>query len=254
VTGASVGIGKKIAEDLARHGMIVIGCARNVGKIEELAKTVAAEGNKNGKIYALKCDLTKEEEILQMFKVIEEKFKHVDLLVNNAGLANPDDLLTGRTDKWREMINLNVLALSICAREALRLMTKDQVNDGHIVNINSMAGHNIFPTLTSMHFYVGTKHMVTALTKALNAELRQKKSKIRVTDLSPGGVDTEFGNSMMAALPESGGNRPDDVEAFGTFPLLSAKDISDAVLYVVGAPVHVAIHELIIAPTEQSCL
>jgi len=254
VTGASVGIGQKIAEDLARNGMNVVACARSVGKIEELAKKVAAD-SKAGKIYAVKCDLTKEQDILQLFKFIEDKVKHVDVLVNNAGLANPDDLLTGRTDKWREMLDLNVLGLSICAREALRLMEKNKIDDGHIININSMGGHQIFPNFPSSHFYGATKHMVTALSKALNAELRQKKTKIRVTNLSPGGVESEFGKSMNAA--SAGSETPADMIAMASylqFPMLAPKDISDGVLYVVGAPAHVAIHELIIAPTEQICM
>ncbi|OQV18805.1 Dehydrogenase/reductase SDR family member 11 [Hypsibius exemplaris] len=248
VTGASVGIGHAVAEALAKSGMNVVACARNVGKIEELAKSV---GNAPGKIYPIKCDLTQETEILQMFKTIEEKFKHIDVLINNAGLAHPEDLLTGNTEKWKGMIDLNVLGLSICAREALRLMDKDNIDDGHIININSMAGHNIFASMPIIHFYMGTKHMVTALTKALNAELRQKKSKIRVTSLSPGAVQTEFGHNLYAGSSQATAA----AAAFAqTFPLLTGKDIADAVLYVVGAPAHVSIHELIIAPTEQPVL
>jgi len=251
VTGASVGIGRQVTEDLARHGVTVIACARNIESIEELAKTVAAD-SKNGKIHAVKCDLIKEENILQLFKFIEDKFKHVDILVNNAGLSNPDNLLTGRTEKWREMIDLNVVALSVCAREALRLMEKHKIDDGHIININSMAGHGIAVNLPSSHFYAATKHMVTALSKALNAELRQKKTKIRVTNVSPGYVATEFGKRVLAAAPPGG--LLADREAFAAFAnlvALSSKDISNAILYAVSAPAHVAIHELIIAPTEQ---
>ena len=109
VTGASVGIGFAITESLAKAGVNVVACARNVATIEELAKKTT--GNGQGKVYAIKCDLTKEEDIVQMFKTIEEKFKHVDILVNNAGLAHPDDLLSGRTDKWKGMIDVSTFFL-----------------------------------------------------------------------------------------------------------------------------------------------
>ena len=78
------------------------------------------------------------------------------------------------------LFQLNVLGLSICTREALRLMKNDGIDDGHIININSMLGHRDVP-MAFVHFYGSTKHMTVALTKALNAELRQQKSKIRVT-------------------------------------------------------------------------
>jgi len=254
VTGASAGIGYAVAKDLAEHGLTVFACARNIAKLEELAKTVAG-GKGNGKIYPVKCDLTKEPEILQLFKTIEEKTKHVDILVNNAGFASPDDLLTGRTEKWREMLDLNVLGLSICAREALRLMDKNKINDGHIINVNSMGGHAIFANFPSSHWYGSTKHMVTALSKALNAELRAKKTKIRVTNLSPGSVETEFASTMIGGAANN--EIPADMAAVASalqIQNLTAKDISNGVLYVLGAPAHVAIHELIIAPTEQPCM
>jgi len=254
VTGASSGIGYTVTKDLAECGVTVFACARNTAKLEELAKSVTAAGKTNGKIYVVKCDLTKEPEILQLFKTIETTTKHVDILINNAGFASPDDLLTGRTEKWREMLDLNVLGLSICAREVLRLMEKNKINDGHIVNVNSMGGHQILSNYPSTHWYGATKHMVTALSKALNAELRSKKTKIRVTNLSPGTVATEFGSTMVAGV--AGKEVPPDMLALGAamqVEVLTAKDISNAILYALGAPSHVAIHELTISPTEQPC-
>ncbi|XP_055348641.1 dehydrogenase/reductase SDR family member 11-like [Paramacrobiotus metropolitanus] len=245
VTGASSGIGLAAAETLARQGMNVIGCARNLEKIEALNNTLPKG---SGTVRAIKCDITKEEDIKRMFAEIEKTHKHVDVLVNNAGMAKTDTLVTGSADQWREMIDVNVMGLSICAREALRLMTKDQITDGHIININSMAGHAVPPWATA-HFYSATKHMVIALTEALYREVKEISKKIRVTSISPGGVQTDFGNRWVGeenvkklALSGSG------------MKLLEAQDIADAIAYVVNAPPHVCIKELIIAPTEQPAM
>ncbi|GAV06490.1 hypothetical protein RvY_16467 [Ramazzottius varieornatus] len=261
VTGASSGIGYSIAEQLAKNGMNVIGCARRAEKIEELAqKCAACTPGKDcsqggcGEITTVKCDLTNEEEVLQMFQRIEKDFKHVDILVNNAAMLTEDDLMTGETKGWKKTLDLNVLALSICTREALRLMFKDNVDDGHVININSIAGHmNSAPGTSMFDFYIGTKHMVTALTKALNAELRQKKTKIRVTSISPGTVRTEIWDHLEnIENKEMSPETQRTMEEIKSIQILEAKDIADSVLYVIGVPPHVNIRELIVAPTEQS--
>ena len=111
VTGASSGLGNAIARTLACNGVNVIGCARRSEKIEELATSIIGktESKTCGTITAYKCDLTKEEDILRMFKDIETKFGHVDVLINNAGLGYADDLITGRTAKWKEMLDVRII-------------------------------------------------------------------------------------------------------------------------------------------------
>uniref|UniRef100_A0A3B5ANZ6 Dehydrogenase/reductase (SDR family) member 11b n=1 Tax=Stegastes partitus TaxID=144197 RepID=A0A3B5ANZ6_9TELE len=109
VTGASVGIGAAVAKELVRHGMKVVGCARNVDK------EVAAECNKagyTGVLVPIKCDLSKEEEILSMFAAIKAEHKGVDVCINNAGLAHPDQLLNGKTSGWKTMLDCEVWGLN----------------------------------------------------------------------------------------------------------------------------------------------
>jgi NADP-dependent 3-hydroxy acid dehydrogenase YdfG len=240
ITGASAGIGLATVEALAKHGVNVIGCARNVDKINELSSKLP-KGSAN--VRAIRCDLTKEEDIIHMFQDIEKNNKVIDILINNAGMAKEDTVIAGKTEQWKDMIDVNVLGLSICAREALRLMENNHVDDGHIINLNSMAGHEI-PSIPQTHFYSATKHMVTALTEALYMELRAKKSKIRITSLSPGAVHTEFAARWL-------GEKIKEFEPLMQFKTLVAEDIADAVVYVLGAPAHVNVKELIIAPTEQ---
>jgi NADP-dependent 3-hydroxy acid dehydrogenase YdfG len=247
ITGASSGIGLCTAAELAKLGVNVIGCARNIEKINELNNKLPKG---SGSVRAIKCDLTKEEEIQCMFEDIKKHEKFVDILINNAGMntAKGESVLAGKTKQWRDMINVNILALSICAREALSLMASNHVDDGHIININSVVGHKI-PPFPDGHFYSATKHMVTTLTEALYMELRAKNSNIRVTSVSPGMVQTEFFSRWQAS---SDGTPGPALPSFASqMRVLDAKDIADAIVYVLGAPAHVNVKELTIAPTEQ---
>uniref|UniRef100_A0A4W5LYP2 Dehydrogenase/reductase SDR family member 11 n=1 Tax=Hucho hucho TaxID=62062 RepID=A0A4W5LYP2_9TELE len=179
VTGASVGIGAAVARALVQHGMKVVGCARNVDKIEKLAAECQSAGY-SGTLIPYKCDLSCEEDILSMFSAIKTLHQGVDVCINNAGLAHNEPLLSGKTDSWRNMIDVNVLALSICTREAYQSMKERNVDDGHIININSMGGHRMVPSADE-HFYCATKYAVTALTEGLRQELREAKTHIRAT-------------------------------------------------------------------------
>ncbi|XP_014386952.1 PREDICTED: dehydrogenase/reductase SDR family member 11 isoform X3 [Myotis brandtii] len=119
-----------------------------------------------------------------MFSAIRSQHSGVDICINNAGLARPDTLLSGSTSGWKDMFNVNVLALSICTREAYQSMKERNVDDGHIININSMSGHRVVPQSVA-HFYSATKYAVTALTEGLRQELREAQTHIRATCLKP---------------------------------------------------------------------
>ncbi|XP_051813924.1 LOW QUALITY PROTEIN: dehydrogenase/reductase SDR family member 11-like [Acanthochromis polyacanthus] len=242
VTGASVGIGAAVAKELVRCGMKVVGCARNVDQIKELAAECKKAGYP-GVLVPIKCDLTKEDDILAMFATIKAQHKGVDVLVNNAGLANNDPLLSGKTSGWKNMLDVNVIGLSICTREAYQSMKERNVDDGHIINLNSVAGHMVAP-ISGAHFYAGTKHAVTALTEGLRQELREAKSHIRATSISPGFVETEFADRFIK-------DKNLAKQILSQQKNLIAGDIAEAVLYVLGAPPHVQIGELLIRPVEQ---
>ncbi|PNF16595.1 Dehydrogenase/reductase SDR family member 11 [Cryptotermes secundus] len=240
VTGASAGIGAAIAKELVKKGLKVVGLARRVERIEELAASLKSAP---GKLHALKCDVTKESEVQAAFKWIKTNLGGVDILINNAGAAYNSKLITGPAENWRRILDLNVLALSVCTKEALESMKEKGVDDGHIVHINSIAGHSIPNLDIVVHMYCAAKHAVTALTEGLRRELVKQNSKIRVSSVSPGVVETEF----MAAS----GRDVDPKQIYSSIPHLDAKDIADAVLYVLGVPPHVQIHELTIKPVGE---
>ncbi|XP_052688400.1 dehydrogenase/reductase SDR family member 11-like isoform X2 [Crassostrea angulata] len=240
VTGASVGIGAAITRALVKHGMKVVGCARNVQQIESIRDELKAE---KGQLIPIKCDLTKEEEILAMFKQIQKDLGGVDVCINNAGLAHCAPLLSGSTADWKNMLDVNVLGLCICTREAFQQMQKNKVDDGHIILINSMSGHRVKPYAAG-HFYAATKFAVSGILEGIRNELQELNSHIRVTSVSPGVVATEF-QQRMHKSPEIG------KKICSHFKYLEAEDLADAVIYALSAPAHVQVHDILMRPTEQ---
>ncbi|XP_048762545.2 dehydrogenase/reductase SDR family member 11-like [Ostrea edulis] len=241
VTGSSVGIGAGITRALVKHGMKVVGCAENVKQIEEIQNELKSE---KGQYIPMKCDVTKEDEILAMFERIQTELGGVDIFINNAGLAHCAPLLSGNTADWRHMLEVNVLGLCICTREAFQQMQRNGVEDGHIFLINSMSGHRVV-SIPEGHFYSATKHAVSGLLEGIRNELREMKSHIRVTSVSPGLVYTEFPKRMY--------NSEEKAKAiYSVFKCLEAEDLADAVVYALSAPPHVQIHDIRMRSTEQT--
>ncbi|XP_067006858.2 farnesol dehydrogenase [Anabrus simplex] len=249
VTGASAGIGAAVAYQLQDHGVHVVAVARRAEKIEE-AVTQAKKDAKNrgryhetkvkpGKLYAKKCDLAKEEDILAVFRWIKETLGGVDILINNAASGTDLGLTEAPTENWKLMLDVNILGLSICTREAVQNMRSRGVDDGHIVHIGSVVGHKVIDADGAM--YSATKYAVRALTEGLRKDFVEHKSNMKISCVSPGVVRTEFINN----LPKY---RTEDCLKW---PGLHSEDVGDAVLYVLGTPPHVQIHEVIIKPVGE---
>ncbi|XP_021929734.1 farnesol dehydrogenase-like [Zootermopsis nevadensis] len=240
VTGASAGIGAAIAQELVKKGLKVVGLARRVDRVEELSAALSSE---SGKLFPLKCDIIRETDIKDAFKWIKSNLGGVDILVNNAGVASENSLMRGPVDSWRSILELNVLALSVCTKEAIQSMQERSVNDGHIIHMNSVSGHTMPPTIFPIYMYAASKNAVTILTEGLRRELVEQNSNIRVTSISPGLVKTEILDvSRNAICSES---------VYRNYAHLEAKDVAEAVLYVLGTPPHVQVHELIIKPSGE---
>ncbi|XP_040605307.1 dehydrogenase/reductase SDR family member 11 isoform X2 [Mesocricetus auratus] len=227
VTGASGGIGAAVARALVQQGLKVVGCARTVGNIEELAAECKSAGYP-GTLIPYRCDLSNEEDILSMFSAVRSQHSGVDICINNAGMARPDTLLSGSTSGWKDMFNVNVLALSICTREAYQSMKERNVDDGHIININS-----------------ATKYAVTALTEGLRQELLEAQTHIRATCISPGLVETRFAFKLHDKDPEKAAATYEDIRC------LKPEDVAEAVIYVLSTPPHVQVGDIQMRPTEQ---
>jgi len=239
VTGASQGIGAGIARRLASHGLKVVACARNIEKIQELAEELS-RSKSPGEVFAVRCNVRNEDEILNLFQQIKDKYGRLDICINNAGVCYPSTLIEGSTDHWREMFEVNVLGLSICTREAIKLMREKHIDDGQIIHISSMSGYRL--TVKEEHFYASTKQAVRALTEGLRSELHQAGSRIRIASVSPANVETE----MVAR------SRTSAQSTEPTFKALDVSDIEDAVVYIISAKPYVQIHDVLIRSVEQA--
>ncbi|XP_021929730.1 dehydrogenase/reductase SDR family member 11-like [Zootermopsis nevadensis] len=241
VTGASGGIGACIAQELVKKGLKVVGLARRVEKIQELSATLKTAP---GKLYAVKCDVTKEADVKETFRWVKSNLGGVDILVNNAGGDSSNNLIDGPAESWKSIFDINVLALSICTKEAIQSMRDRNVDDGHIVHINSTLGHVVPPAEFGFSMYTASKYAVTALTEGLRKELVNLKSNIRVTSISPGMVKTDF-------LTSSGTKLVTAEATYSSNPHLLPKDVADAVLFALGSRPHVQIHEVTIHPVGE---
>ncbi|KAI6651039.1 Dehydrogenase/reductase SDR family member 11 [Oopsacas minuta] len=233
VTGASAGIGLQLLKSLTNSGIRCVGCARNISKIEELSNGVIAH----------RCDVSNDTEVKFMFEMLREKLGGVDILINNAGLSHYSPLLTGSTEEWREMLQVNILGLSICTREFLQQLKSRLVETGYVVNLCSMSGHRVL-TDPNYHFYAATKYAVTALTEGLRQELRATGSGVKVSQISPGLVDTEFKGRAMKDMTAA-------KVYYESNPVLTCEDISQSVLYLLSTPQHVSVHDILMRPTRE---
>lgn len=154
----------------------MVGIARRKEKLEELAESFKG---KNGSFYSVTADMTVESDILKAFKWVKENVGPVSILVNNAGVSRTTTLISGETKLWQDVLNTNVLALCIATREAVTDMKANNIN-GHIIHINSIAGHRVV-AMPFSNVYPASKHAVTALTETLRNELNEIQSKIKIS-------------------------------------------------------------------------
>ncbi|KAL7633055.1 UNVERIFIED_CONTAM: hypothetical protein RMT77_016631 [Armadillidium vulgare] len=240
VTGASSGIGAAISEILARSGLKVVGAARGVEQVQQ-ALSDSLKGAK-GSLTPIKCDLTKEDDIRNMFATIKKQFGGVDICINNAGISNGKKLLDSTVEDMHQMSNVNIIALCLCSQLSIASMKERGVDDGHVININSTVGHALVST--SSRFYAATKFAVKAITEGLRQEMREAKSHIRITSVSPGLVSTQF--AYRAFKDENKAK-----QLYSSIETLKPEDVASSVVHVIISPAHVEINEVLIRPTEQ---
>ncbi|KAL7633050.1 UNVERIFIED_CONTAM: hypothetical protein RMT77_016626 [Armadillidium vulgare] len=241
VTGASAGIGAAITKALVESGMKVVGAARRVEKIESQKENLQ---DAKGSLEAVKCDLAKDEDVYRLFDEIKTKYGGVDVCVNNAGFSYEKSLIDGSTQEWRHMFEVNVIALCLCTKLSIQSMKERNIDDGHIININSDSGYKVCD-IPDYHFYTGTKYAVTAITEGLRQEIRAMKSHIRISSISPGYVNTEFFQKQYSADEQKA------KKVMEENPSLTPEDIANSLLHILGAPSHVEINEMLVRPRDQ---
>jgi len=238
VTGASSGIGEGITKRLTSEGVKVVGCGRNFERLEALKKELKNPEN----FHPIRCDVGEQDQVEKMFEEIKRIFGGVDICINNAGLAFMDTLLDGDPQTWKTTFNVNVLGLCMCTKYAVASMRERDVA-GYVIHINSRGGHSLDRGV--MHFYCATKFAVTALTEGLRQELREIKSKIRISSISPGFVETEFADRIFTGKT---GKTEEVMQKMKTALDLKQgllpEDIAANVVHLLSMPQHVQIHDI----------
>lgn len=224
---------------LVTAGMRVATCARRREGMDALRSELGNAAD--ARLLTIPADMRREADILSLFEQVRAQWGGVDVLVNNAGLGYQAPLTSGATEHWREMLEVNVLALCVCTREAVSDMRRRGV-DGHVIHISSMSAHRVAP---GSGVYAASKYAVRALTEGLRQELHELGSEIRVTAVSPGIVETGFAARYQ--------NSEDAARAtYDRYPVLQPQDVTGAVLYALAQPAHVQIHDILMRPTAQA--
>jgi 3-hydroxy acid dehydrogenase/malonic semialdehyde reductase len=238
ITGATSGIGKACAEHFAAQQSKILICGRRSNRLQKLAKEL--KDSFDADVHYFQLDVTDKNAVEQRIQSLPLKWQKIDILINNAGLARGlEKLYEGSTQDWNEMIDTNIKGLLYVTRQVLPEMVTR--NSGHIINIGSIAGHEVY---VNGAVYAGTKHGVNAITRALRLDLLG--TKIRVTTVDPGMVETEF------SLVRFNGDQKRADTVYKGMRALTANDIANAVIYCASCPLHVNISELIIMPTDQA--
>jgi len=238
VTGATSGFGRAIAVRFAQNGDNLIITGRRKDRLKEMKNRLEREFK--SEVLALGFDVRKLTEVENAIMTLPEKWKLIDVLVNNAGLAvgmNP--IHEGVTDDWERMIDTNIKGLLYMTRLISPLMVARR--QGHIINIGSIAGKEVYP---NGNVYCGSKFAVDAITKSARIDLLPYG--IKVTQVAPGAADTEF------SLVRFKGDKQKADTVYKGFTPLKGEDIAEAVFYCTTLPTHVNINDLVIMPTAQA--
>ena len=239
ITGASSGIGKSIAYLFAAHGWNLILTGRREDRLEEIRTDLSNRYNTH--IQCLTFDVRDAMATQQALASIDQtQFTHIDVLVNNAGLAAGfGSIDTGNYDDWNRMIDTNVKGLLHVSRELIPRF-KEQ-GFGHIVNIGSTAGKDVYP---NGNVYCATKHAVDALSQSMRIDLLPYG--IKVTAVNPGACETEF------ALVRFNGDQEKAAKVYDGFTPLTPNDVASTIYFACTLPAHVCINDLTLTCLQQA--
>lgn len=235
ITGATSGIGRATAHEFAKYGINLILCGRRQERLETLEHDL----EKLTDVFTLNFDVRDKKEVKKAIDSIPKEFKQIDILINNAGNAHGlDPIQQGSLDDWDAMIDINVKGLLYVSKAVIPGMTERQ--SGHIVNIGSSAGKEVYP---KGNVYCASKHAVIAITEGMRIDLNP--FGIKVSAINPGLVETEFSKVRF-----KGDSKADSV--YKGFKALQAEDIAEIIYFAVSRPPHVNIADLLVFPTAQA--
>ena len=237
ITGATSGIGLGCARKFAENGDQLILTGRNEKRLDEIRHELEAKGTK---VLILPFDVRDSEKAKACIDSLPEEWQHIDVLVNNAGLAlGLEPEYEGDLDDWSTMIDTNIKGLLTMTRLVVPGMVAR--NSGHIINVGSVAGDAAY---AGGNVYCATKAAVKALSDGLRIDVAN--TAIRVTNLKPGLVETNFSNIRFRGDTDRASN------VYKGITPLTGDDIADVAVYAANAPAHVQIAEVLILATHQA--
>ncbi len=235
ITGATSGIGEATARLLSKNNFNLIICGRREDRLKKLKE----ELSKDTAVTTLSFDVRDRDAVQKSISSLKAPWNNIDVLINNAGNAHGfDPIQTGNVDDWDAMMDINVKGLLYVSKEVIPVMT--QRNSGHIINIGSIAGKEVYP---NGNVYCASKFAVDALTKGMRMDLNP--FGIKVTSINPGLVETEF------SVVRFKGDETRASSVYKGIEPLRGNDIADIILYTLQAPAHVVLADITVFPTAQ---
>lgn len=236
VTGATSGIGYATALLFGKNGYNLILCGRREDRLKNL------EGQLDGlcKCTSLTFDVRDKQAVSHRLENLPAGFKEIDILINNAGNAHGlQPIHQGDIEDWEAMIDINVKGLLYVTRAILPNMVKKK--KGHIINVGSIAGREIYP---NGNVYSATKFAVHALSESMRVDLNAHG--IKVSEIKPGAVETEFSEVRFK------GDKEKAKKVYEGFHPLSAEDIAEVIYFMATRPPHVNVADLMVLPSAQA--
>ncbi len=235
ITGATSGIGKATAYEFARHGINLILCGRRQHRLDIVENALS----KLTEVITRNFDVRDKKEVNNALDSLPNKFKQIDILINNAGNAHGlDPIQEGSIEDWDAMMDINVKGLLYVSKIVIPGMTNRK--SGHIINIGSSAGKEVYP---KGNVYCASKHAVLAISEGMRIDLNP--FGIKVSSVNPGLVETEFSKVRF-----KGDSKADNV--YKGYKELQPEDIAEIIYFVVSRPDHVNIADLLVFPTAQA--
>ncbi len=236
ITGATSGIGEATARLLAVNQFKLILCGRRKDRLHKLADELKLQTE----VITLSFEVRSQKAVAASIDSLPTEWKKIDVLINNAGNAHGlDPIQTGSVDDWDAMMDINVKGLLYVTKAVLPVMVKR--NSGHIINLGSIAGKEIY---ANGNVYCASKFAVDALTKGMRIDLNTHS--IKVTAIHPGLVETEF------SLVRFKGDEQRAASVYKGFDPLQGQDIADLILFALTRPPHVVVADLVVLPTAQA--
>lgn len=238
ITGATAGIGEASAHKFAANGWDIVITGRRADRLIELQKLLQEKYQVS---VLMQCfDVRNLSEVQKNIQAMDAKWRQIDVLLNNAGLAvGRGPIQEGIYDDWERMIDTNIKGLLYISREIIPIMISN--GKGHIINVASLAG---IESYGGGNVYCGTKHAVRALSRSMRIDLVEHG--IKVSTISPGAAETEF------SIVRYKGNTEQAEKTYEGFMPLSAEDIAESIYFMATQPKHVNIEEIFILPTAQA--